>query len=141
MEPLSNRVVESVLHLHQLTENQPPTGHKRGTPPPFTIALTREAGSQGSQVAQAVGAKLGWAVYDQELLNLIAQDRGLHVRLLQSLDERHVSWLEECLENLGGGRPVGSGLYLHELLEQLAALGRHGHCVIVGRGAAHGLPA
>ena len=141
MESPSNRVVESVLHLHQLTETQPPTRRKPGMRPPFTIALTREAGSQGSQIAQAVGAKLGWPVYDQELLDLIAQDRGLHVRLLQSLDERHVSWLEECLESFGSERPIGSGLYLHELLEQLGALGRHGHCVIVGRGAAHVLPA
>src|SRR5438132_7288211 len=79
MEPTSDRVVESLLRLHQLTEAHPPESRRGRAPtsPPLTIALMREAGSQGSQIARAVGAQLDWPVYDQELLNLIAQDRGL----------------------------------------------------------------
>src|SRR5436190_24232141 len=64
----------------------------------FTIALSREAGTPGTSVARALGTRLGWAVYDHELLERIAQETGLRVNLLQSVDERHKGWLTEATE-------------------------------------------
>jgi hypothetical protein len=64
----------------------------------FTIALSREAGTQGSSIAREVGNRLGWHVYDHELLERIAQDMGLRTTLLESVDERRQSWLLETVE-------------------------------------------
>jgi hypothetical protein len=38
------------------------------TPHPFAIALSREAGTQGTAVAHEVGRLHGWHVYDDDLL-------------------------------------------------------------------------
>lgn len=105
-----------------------------------TLALTREAGTPGTSVAREVGARLDWPVYDHELVELIAKETGLRTSLLDSVDERHRPWLLECFETLGSARRVSESGYAVHVLETVVALGTHGHCVIVGRGAAHILP-
>src|SRR5439155_13551970 len=67
----------------------------------LSVALMREAGTPGTSVAREVGAGLGWQVYDHELLERIAAENGLRLNLLESVDERHKSWLTECVEALG----------------------------------------
>jgi len=110
------------------------------TPAAFTIALSREAGANGSLVARVVGERLGWVVYDRELVQQVASDMGVRTRLLDSLDEKHRSWLLECLEAFGSAPTVSENAYARHLLETLLSLGAHGKCVIVGRGAAQVLP-
>jgi hypothetical protein len=56
-------------------------------PHAFSIALSREAGTQATAVAQEVGRLLGWQVYDRQLLEMIAQDMRLRTNLLESVDE------------------------------------------------------
>ncbi len=109
-------------------------------PPPLTIALSRQAGTPGTSVAREVGARLGWPVYDHELLQRIAQEMGLRVRLLESVDERRQSWLRECIEAFVSapvpGDYVSESAFVRHLVETVLSLGTHGECVIVGRGTA-----
>ena len=110
------------------------------SPPAFTIALSREAGANGSLVAGAVGERLGWAVYDRELVQQVAADMGVRTSLLESVDEKHRGWLVESLETFASSTAVAESSYGRHLLETLLSLGAHGECVIVGRGAVHALP-
>lgn len=105
-----------------------------------TLAITREAGTPGTSVAREVGARLDWPVYDHELVDLIAKETGLRTSLLDSVDERHRPWLLECFETLGSARRLSESGYAVHVFETVVALGLQGHCVIVGRGAAHILP-
>ncbi|MCI0463768.1 MAG: cytidylate kinase-like family protein, partial [Gemmataceae bacterium] len=107
----------------------------------FTVALTREAGTPGTSVASEVGSRLGWPVYDHQLLERISQEKGLRVQLLESVDERQKSWLTEAIEMFTGVPHVSENAYAHYLVETVLSLGAHGNCIIVGRGAAHILPA
>ncbi len=114
----------------------------------FTIAVSREAGTLGTAVAEEVGRLLGWPVYDHELLERIAQDMGLRANLLNSVDERQQSWILEAAaaflsapENGDWGHLVTESDFVHHLVKVVLALGVHGECVIVGRGAAFILPA
>jgi cytidylate kinase len=107
----------------------------------LTIALAREAGTQGTDVAREVGTRLGWPVYDHELLERIAQDLGIRTRLLESVDEKRVGWLLEALGGLMPGPSASESAYVHGLVKTVLALGSHGECVIVGPGAAFILPA
>ncbi len=109
--------------------------------PAFTIAISREAGAHGPQVARAVGERLGWPVYDREILQVIAAEMGLRATLLESVDERRKGWLRACLESFTATPPVTESAYARHLVETLLALAAHGGCVIVGRGAAQVLPA
>jgi cytidylate kinase len=109
--------------------------------PPWTIAISRQAGAGAVAVAQAVAQRLGWPAYDRELIEKVAEDAGLHARLVESVDERRVSWLEECWKgflSLPGISEVG---YARRMTEVITRLGSIGACVIVGRGAPQILPA
>ena len=117
--------------------------HRARTAAPHTavsVALMREAGTPGTQVAHEAGARLGWQVYDQNLLEGIANELGLRHNLLDSVDERHKSWLTECIEAFGSVPSVSENTYVRHLVQTVLPLGAHGHCVIVGRGSAFILP-
>jgi cytidylate kinase len=104
-------------------------------PRAFTIAISREAGANGSAVGRLLGERLGWPVYDYELVERIAGDIGLHSELLESVDEKRMSWLQEFVASLSSGRSVTESAYVRYLVQTLLTLAMHGECILVGRGA------
>jgi hypothetical protein len=134
----SDHVVEALARLQSYARSQ--RGTNQGSAP-ITVAVSRQAGARGASIARAAGTLLGWPVYDHELLTLIAKEKGLEAKLLEQFDERDASWLEELAVNFTTQSPSLEGVYLKQLLIVLHALGKVGHCIIVGRGAAHVLPA
>lgn len=138
------RGAEALEHLWQHWENRRKHRmegpdrplHPRG----LTIALCREAGTDGTAIAREVGKRLGWPVYDHELLERIAGDMGLQTRLLETVDERRMDWLSEAFQDLMSVPHAYEVTYFHGLVRTVLALGSEGECVIVGRGAAFILP-
>jgi cytidylate kinase len=100
-----------------------------------TIAINRQAGARGSTIAQIVGQRLGWPVYDHELLQQIASQMQVRVSLLETVDERIMPWLEERIETFLSGPTVNDASYFRHLVQTILSLGEHGQAVIVGRGA------
>jgi cytidylate kinase len=146
------RMGEILEHLFRHWETQGQSSQSEGEhglsgPRAFTIALSREAGTNGTAVAHDIGQRLGWQVYDYELLERIAQEMGLRTKLLESVDERRQNWLLEAFETLSSVPMnsdaavfVSESAYVHNLIKTVLALGVHGQCVIVGRGAPFILP-
>jgi cytidylate kinase len=99
------------------------------------LAISREAGANGSAVGRLLGERLGWPVYDYELVERIAREMGLRSMLLEGVDEKRMSWLEECVGSFCSGRSITESAYVRHLVETLLALTMHGECVLVGRGA------
>jgi len=124
---------------HWQTRHQPTNGLV-GQTSPFTIALSREAGTQGNAVAQEVASRLGWTVFDRELLEKIAQEMGVRTSLLETIDEKRIGWLEESIQEFMSVPRVATSAYSRHLIQTMLALGAHGECVIVGRGASFLLP-
>jgi cytidylate kinase len=144
MSPIPERISEAFLRAtghHESTEN-PETSRRSGDHPerPFSIAISREAGTRGPAVGQAVGARLGWKVYDQELLEIVARELHVRVKLLENLDDRHVTWLQESIESFAAVPAVREGKYVRQLIETMLSLAATGQCVIVGRGSQFVLP-
>lgn len=108
--------------------------------PQLTVALSREAGAPGRDIADEIGSRLSWPVYDREIIDLIAQESGLRTELLESVDEHDRSWLIEAVASFKRRDQVSSAEFVHHLVHVLTALASHGRCVIVGRGAAACLP-
>jgi hypothetical protein len=93
-----------------------------------------------AEVAHAIGEELGWHVYDHELVEWIARDMGVRADLLESVDERRMSWLTELLQGFTSGPVVSPVTYSYHLAQTLLSLAAHGECILVGRGAAQLLP-
>jgi cytidylate kinase len=136
----SDRSSEALMRAMHHWEGQRQAAGPGSAPAGFTIALSREVGAGGTSVARAVGERLGWPVYDHELLEHIAREQNLRVTLLESVDERRTSWIEECMEAWGEIPAVSNSAYVRYLTETMLSLAAHGECVIVGRGAAQVLP-
>jgi cytidylate kinase len=126
---------------HWQLRHQEEAGTEKSAAPAFTIALSREAGTYGAAIARAVADRLGWPVYDSELLQRVASELGVQQASLSTMDERHVSWLSEYLEGLSPHQGVSQYAFMRRLLETILALAARGNCVIVGRGATKVLPA
>jgi cytidylate kinase len=128
---------------HSETRRTSDAGQMGGTSKinrPFSIALSRESGTRGTSTAREVGARLGWTVFDHLLRERIAQEMKLRTSLLESVDEKRVNWLQECVEAFASVPSVNGSAFVRRLSETLLSLATHGECVIVGRGAAHVLP-
>jgi cytidylate kinase len=92
-------------------------------------------------VAQEVAKRLGgWLVYDRKLLEKIAEEMGFRTSLLESVDEKRLSWLEESLGGFLSAPSVTTSAFGRQLIRTVLALSAHGECVIVGRGVAFLLP-
>jgi cytidylate kinase len=128
-------------HWEERRQAAAESGQASRGPHGFTIVLTREAGTLGTSVAREVGTRLGWPVYDHELLERIAQEMGLRTSLLESVDEKRVGWMTESMEAFLAVPHVSESAFIRRVIETVLALGAHGECVLVGRGAAHILPA
>ncbi len=106
----------------------------------ITIAISREAGIDAGAYARAIGQQLGWPVWDHELLELLALRLGSKVSELETLDERHISWIQESMEAFLALHTVNQHTFVRHLCETMQDLAALGNCLIVGRGAPHILP-
>jgi cytidylate kinase len=103
------------------------------------LLVSRECGSGGNLLAQQAGERLGWNVFDNKMVDEIAQSARVHEHLVQSVDE-HVhsywerTWRDFLLDDLADEK------YLRHLKQVVTALGHHGNVVLVGRGAQFLLP-
>jgi cytidylate kinase len=141
MDNRSGSTMEALFgYLHHWKERGEAEARARHAKPAFTITISRQSGARGTTTARAVGERLGWAVYDRELLERIAQDMNLQARLLEGVDEKKVGWLREFMEAFSSAPVVSDIAYVHRMVKTIAPLVAHGDCVLVGRGVAHILP-
>src|SRR5690349_16255743 len=71
-----------------------------GAPAALTVAVSRESGSRGRSIARRAGAKLGWQVYSQELLEYVAQEGSHRQEILDGLPPGATAWVEAELDRL-----------------------------------------
>ncbi len=106
-----------------------------------TIAISRQVGARGTTIARVVAARLGWPIYDNELLETMSRQMDISLPLLECRDEKTASWLAERFSIFSPDDALQDNSFRHHLVRVLFALACKGHCVIVGRGAAQALPA
>jgi cytidylate kinase len=109
------------------------------------IALSRELGSGGGELAIQLGAALGWRIYDREILQAVAAETRRDEWTLERFDEKGVRTFGEYIAPFIIPTDPGQSRYLVDLTRVVRRLGREGRAVLVGRGAnfildpAHGL--
>jgi cytidylate kinase len=111
-----------------------------GRPMSLTIAISREAGSRGGTIGRRAGRKLGWQVYNQELLEYIAQEGTFRERVLGNLSSAAAQWAEMQLERLLREQNLSQHPAIVDLARIILALGAQGEVIVIGRGAGSILP-
>src|SRR5437868_5474844 len=69
-------------------------------PAALTVAVSREAGARGGSIGRRVGRKLGWQVYDQELIEYLANEAVLRQQVAEHLGPEAAAWCEGRLREL-----------------------------------------
>lgn len=140
LERLPTALVRAILHRRATPIATARESALWEMPWPLSVAISREVGARGTTVAREVATRLGWALFDNELLQRIADEMHRGVSAIEAVDEKHVSWIEQRVEAFAGVQSVTESSYVMHLVQTIAALGAHGRCVIVGRGASYILP-
>jgi cytidylate kinase len=105
-----------------------------------TVAVSRQAGARGSSIARRVGRQLGWQVYDQDLLESLAQEGPLRDNLLAEAPESVLRWADDRLERLHSEEGLSREPEVVRLARLVLILGAQGEVILVGRGAGYLLP-
>jgi cytidylate kinase len=104
------------------------------------LTVSREKGAGGNTIARLVGTRLGWQVFDNEVVDEIAQKADVRRQLIESLDERDREMIEDIISQMLNSKHIGTSAYLGYLKQVVLTLGHQGDVVIVGHGARFILP-
>lgn len=124
--------INTMAFLRSLVEEK----FAKSTPakPKPLVALSRDRGAGGVEIAQLLAEKLGVDVYDKELLDAVAKSAGTDPYLMAELDEKvaHLrnAWVMSLLTN----QIVLNDDYRNHLVNVVLGLVPKGG-IIVGRGA------
>ncbi len=137
---MPDRVVEKLIQrqLNQwsrirglLSTSQDPTNVR----PLPTITISRQLGAGARALAESVAERLDLQVYDQEIIDRIAQSEHLSRDVVAQLDERVVSGIDAWVRGMLNQRMFSPDDYHIALVKTVHRLAAHGGVIIMGRGA------
>ena len=126
--------------LGQTDEDRVPDSSPRAVARFQNICISRETGAGAGAIARMVGQRLGWKVFDQELLEAIAHRMELPIDDVRAFDELAPSVVQDWLLPLREEHYAPQEAYLDHLAKLIEAIGRAGESILVGRGAGFMLP-
>jgi len=104
------------------------------------ITVSREAGAGGSDISRRLAKALNLDLIGGQIIQHVADSAKMSRRVIESLDEREVTFRETLLSSLFGENRPWPGEYLHHLTRVIGTIGIFGNVIIVGRGANFVLP-
>ena len=104
------------------------------------VTISREAGACGAEVGKRVGERLGWDVFNKNLVDRVADRFNLPRPMLDLVDETRASWVYDVLGTWMDRKLVPHEKYVACLTRVVLALAQSGNAVFVGRGAQFILP-
>lgn len=133
-DPGLSRAVEKQLRRWEIAAQQGPCaeGVKKGPVCPY-VALSNQVGAGGDDVAALLGEKLGWPIFDKQILHFMAGDDEVRTRLYKNMDERDLGWFEESFRSMMQ-QEFRRNDYLHQLTQTVMLLARRGPAIFLGRG-------
>lgn len=131
-----NELVEQQVQ-RWMAEQQKRAEEKRlvPEPPKPIVTVSREAGALGTDLARHVAERLGFRLWDQEIVQRIAEQNGASEALYRAVDERARNAIEDLLAGILMGDSLTEKEYLAQLMRVIHAIAQHGSAVVVGRGS------
>jgi hypothetical protein len=136
--PADDRPRETPLHGFQGDRGPAPAAP--AIPAGLTVAISREAGARGGSIGRRVARKLGWGIYDQELLEYMAQEAAVRQNVVEPLTPQAAAWVEARMEQLLREQNLSQHPLILLLARVILSLGSRGNVVLIGRGAGCILP-
>jgi len=116
---------EAKTHLHRRHEEEPHS---------LVITISRDYGALGELIAEKLSHSLGIPVYDQEILDMVAQNAKAEKYHFEPHAEQSSAGLSAFLYSLISGNPATLNDYRRHLCNVVDELSRN-NCIIMGRGA------
>ncbi len=104
------------------------------------VTVSREPGSGGKLIAKGIAESLNFDLFHQEVIHAMAQSAQVSTCMVESLDEKGLSMLEDWVAAAVNRHHLWPDEYLQHLLKVVGTIGKHGNAVLVGRGANFILP-
>jgi hypothetical protein len=111
------------------------------------ITVEREYGSRGGEFAHDLAERLGWKLFDSELVTGAARIAGVNPKIAAKLDERLDPWYYRygkvfwhdsgySVSEVSDDQIFDSQRMLTLIKQEILGAAEVGNCVLVGRGAA-----
>lgn len=137
---------ERQMHVWAMTKefkdrvDRGPSGRKSTRQAVQFITISREAGAGGAEIGHRVGERLGWNVFDRNLLDSIAEQFHLPRMMLDLVDETHSNWVYDVLGTWMDRQLIPHEKFVACLARIVLAVARQGKAVFIGRGTQFLLP-
>ena len=99
-----------------------------------TVTVSRDCGAKGEEIARRLASCLGVQCFDRELLTAMVHEAEVDHALLEKLDERVRSLMDEVVREVLSSKHFGTAKFRATLLRVVLGIASTGG-VIVGRGA------
>jgi cytidylate kinase len=104
------------------------------------IAVSRQLGSRGNELAGALAEELGYQLWDREIVDYIAERANVRVAAVKSLGETWYNRAHDWIAGTIDRRFLACDEYVRHLVEVVTAMATHGPCVFLGRGVGFFMP-
>lgn len=136
----SRRSIEKIVDDQVLQWNRSKAERKDARSGIDVITVSRESGSGGTILAAKLAQELGFDLFHREVIQEMAESANISTRIVETLDEKGLSVLEDSIASIIRDRHLWPDQFLKYLMNVVGTIGKHGCAVIVGRGAQFILP-
>lgn len=116
-------------HRHSTTSSRAPKKYKYPI-----ITISREFGAKGAVFASYLARKIGFKVWDKELLQAITNEVGGGLKTVEMVDERRRKPVHDTVSGYFHNIPTNI-TYMRSLNRVVDSIEEFGNSIIVGRGA------
>jgi len=104
------------------------------------ITVSRTMGSGAKVIAEQLAKKLGYFLWDKELLVTLANDSRIQKEIINYVDEKHLNHISAYVYSFLGNSQLGSMIYSRQLARTILAVCIKNNAIIIGRGANYIIP-
>ncbi len=100
-----------------------------------TVTISRERGSGGSTIGKLVTDRLGFVLFDSEIVDHVARSAAVDRMVVVHMDERSQRSIREWTERVMHRQAFSPQSYMAHLARTILTAGEKGRAVVLGRGA------
>jgi hypothetical protein len=141
MKPMRDRDIERLLDRQaRLWETGPTQAPIEASAPRPNLAFSQRPLSGARELAERVAERVDWKIFDRQILEALHESDDLGKSVLESLDERLLSYREDWIYHLFVPEHMSSPGYVQRLSRLLFSVAMRGRCIFIGRGSSFVIP-